>query len=142
FDDWMSLKMLVYLSSVRALTSTGGGSERRGSPRIELQVPMDYMRVPRCEKANTLNLSAQGVYLQTAASLDEGEEVFLWLPIPGEATSTPIRGRVVWRTPDASSDEAGMGIQFLDLPIAAQETIERYLAQIISLHIRRITEQT
>ncbi|HSD52282.1 MAG TPA: DUF4388 domain-containing protein, partial [Candidatus Methylomirabilis sp.] len=102
FDDWMSLKMLVYLSSVRALTSTGGGSERRGSPRIELQVPMDYMRVPRCEKANTLNLSAQGVYLQTAASLDEGEEVFLWLPIPGEATSTPIRGRVVWRTPDAS----------------------------------------
>ncbi len=142
FDDWMTLKMLVYLSSVRALTSAGGGSERRGSPRIELQVPLDYMRVPRCEKANTLNLSAQGVYLQTAEPLDVGEEVFLWLPLPGESTSTPIRGRVVWRTADPSNPEIGMGIQFLDLPTAAQESIERYLAQIISLHIRRITEQT
>jgi uncharacterized protein (TIGR02266 family) len=142
FDDWMTLKMLVYLLSVRALTSAGGGSERRGSPRIDLQVPLDYMPVPRSQEARTLNLSAQGVYLQTAAPLDVGEEVFLWLPLLGDAASTPIRGRVVWRTADASNPEIGMGIQFVDLPAAARERIERYLAQSIALHIRRITEQT
>lgn len=142
FDDWMTLKALVYLWSVRALTSVDGGSERRGSPRLDLQVPVDYMRVPRSQKACTLNLSSQGIYIQTADPFDQGEEVFLWLLMPGEAASTPIRGRVVWRTADASSGEAGMGIQFLDLPAAAQETIERYLGQTIALHIRRMTEQT
>ncbi len=141
FDDWMTLKALVYLSSVRALISAGGGIERRGSPRIDLQVPVDYMRVPRSRKACVLNLSSQGIYLQTADPLEKGEEVFLWFPMPGETASTPIRGRVVWRTADASSGGAGVGIQFLDLPAAARETLERYLGQTIALQIRRMTEQ-
>jgi Tfp pilus assembly protein PilZ len=100
------------------------------------------MRIPRSQKACTVNLSAQGVCIQTAAALEVGEELFLWLPLPGEAASTPIRGRVVWRKADAGNPEADTGIQFVDLPDAARETIERHLGKTIALHIHRMTEQT
>ena len=136
FDDWMTLKILHHLLAVRALAAAAVSGEGRVSPRVGVEVPVEYQRLPPMQKATTFNLSAHGVFIQTASPFDMGERVVLRFQLPGEGAPIQAMGQVVWRNADTSHrGGAGMGIRFLDLAAADRGLIERHVAQTIAAQI-------
>jgi uncharacterized protein (TIGR02266 family) len=136
FDDWTTLRVLQYLLGVRAVIPADVSPERRGGARLNVDFPLEYQRLPAFQKATTFNLSARGVFIQTAAPFQVGAQVILRFQLPGYETPVKVVGRVVWQNADASKGGgAGMGIQFLDLAAADREAIERQLTQVIAVQI-------
>ncbi|MBI2162676.1 MAG: TIGR02266 family protein [candidate division NC10 bacterium] len=136
FDAWTTLKILQYLLGVRALTSADVSPERRGGARLNVDVPVEYQRVPGFLKRTSFNLSARGVFIQTAVPFEVGEQVILRFQVPGHEAPVKVTGQVVWRNADPGKHGGtGMGIQFLDLAPADREAIERHLAQAIAVQI-------
>lgn len=136
FDDWTTLRVLQYLLGVRALISADVSPQRRGGARLNVDFPLEYQRLPAFQKTPTFNLSARGVFIQTNAPFEVGEQVVLRFQVPGQEAPVKVVGQVVWRNADASKrGGTGMGIQFLDLEATDREVIERHLAQAIAIQI-------
>ncbi len=135
-DVWSTLKILQYLLGVRAVVSADLGPERRGGARLNVDFPLEYQRLPAFQKATTFNLSARGVFIQTAAPFQVGAQVILRFQLPGYETPVKVTGQVVWRNADSGKrGGTGMGVQFLDLTPGDREAIERHLAQAIAVQI-------
>jgi uncharacterized protein (TIGR02266 family) len=133
FDDWTTLRDLNYLLGTRAIRPKHISPEIRTGPRLILELPIEYQRLPPFQKAPTCNLSAQGVFIQTPTPYEIGEQVLLRFTPPGKETPVKVQGQVVSRNMDPDMPGGvGMGIRFLDLPAADREIIERNLAEAIA----------
>ena len=57
-----------------------------------------------------------GIFVPTAKRYFLGDEVFLFLTLPGSTERLPIAGRVVWVTSPGAQDNrvAGIGLEFPD----------------------------
>lgn len=142
FDDWTTMRDLSYLLGTRAIPPKHISPEIRTGPRVILDLPIEYQRVPPFEKAPRCNLSARGVFIQTATPYEMGEEVILRFTLPGQETPVKVTGQVVSRNTDPGKPGgAGMGIRFLDLPEADRESIERNLAEAIATGLSRTQER-
>jgi uncharacterized protein (TIGR02266 family) len=142
FDDWTTLRDLYYLVGTRAMTSKDISRERRSGPRVTLQLPIAYQRVPPFHEAPSCNMSARGVFIQTDTPFEMGEQVLLRFTLPGQETPVKVMGQVVSRSLDPSRPGgAGMGIRFLDLPAADRELIERNLTEAIAEELSRMAER-
>lgn len=136
FDDWTTLRVLQYLLGVRAVLPADVGPERRGGPRVNVDAPLEFQRLPAFQKAPIFNLSARGVFIQTTAPFEAGEQVVLRFQVPGQEAPVKVVGQVVWRNADPGKrGGAGMGIQFVDLSAADREAIERHLVHAIAAQI-------
>ncbi len=141
-DHWATLRLLHSLQAVRALAATDLSPERRGGPRLNVEVPIEYQSLRSFQKSATFSLSARGVFIRTAVPFDVGERVILRFQLPGQETSVKVVGQVVWRNADPSKRGGmGMGIQFLDLAAADRAAIERHLAQAIAVHVSGVDDR-
>jgi uncharacterized protein (TIGR02266 family) len=135
-DTWATLKVLQRLVGVGGLEWADVGAERRGGPRLNVEVPIEYQSLRAFQKTGTFNLSARGVFIRTAVPFEVGEQILLRFNLPGQPSSIKVVGHVVWRNADASKRGGmGMGIQFGDLTTGDREVIERHLAQVIAAQI-------
>jgi len=135
-DDWATLKMLHSLRSVRALVPADVAPERRGSARLNVEIPIEYQSLQSFQKTPGFNLSARGVYIRTAVPYDMGEQVLLRFQLPSQETSVKVAGQVVWRNADPKKlGGMGMGIQFVDVSGADREAIEQYMVQCIAMQV-------
>lgn len=79
------------------------------------------------------NFSEGGVFLKSDLLIEVGEVLLLSFVLPGTPLAIRTRGRVTWvnRNPieEDPTDDAGMGIQFLDLTAAEQEALKAYLSE-------------
>jgi uncharacterized protein (TIGR02266 family) len=142
FDDWTTLRDLYYLFRTRAMASKDVLRERRSGPRVLLQLPIEYQMVPPCQQAPACNLSARGVFIQTATPFEMGEHVLLRFTLPGQETPVKVMGQVVSRNLDPNKPGGeGMGIRFMDLPVADRELIERNLTEVIAEELSRMAER-
>jgi|GEM_PF-621718 len=142
FDDWTTMRDLSYLLGTRAIPPKHVSPEIRTGPRVILDLPIEYQRVPPFQKAPRCNLSARGVFIQTATPYEMGEQVLLRFTLPGQETPVKVMGQVVSRTTDPGKPGgAGMGIRFLDLLEADREIIERNLAEAIATGLSRTQER-
>ena len=73
-----------------------------------------------------------GIFIPTARAHQLGDEVFMLVSLPDDATKMPVSGRVVWITPaDAQGKRAqGVGVQFSpdEAGRSAKKKIESLLA--------------
>ena len=142
FDDWTTLRDLFYLFRTRAMASKDVLRERRSGPRVLLQLPIEYQLVPPYQQAPVCNMSARGVFIQTATPFEMGEQVLLRFMLPGQETPVKVMGQVVSRNLDPNkAGGEGMGIRFLDLPVTDRELIERNLTEAIADEISRMAER-
>ncbi|MFB3819692.1 MAG: response regulator [Candidatus Methylomirabilales bacterium] len=140
-DAWGTLRLLVSLAAMGALSSAEAGSERRTGLRFKVRLPIEYQSAGLWQESGTFNLSAWGVFIRTAVPFDAGAQVLLRFHLPGRSAPVVVSGRVVWGNPDPSRwGGMGMGIQFTDLCDADREAIERYLAQLVAVHFAKNEE--
>jgi uncharacterized protein (TIGR02266 family) len=142
FDDWTTLRDLYYLFRTRAMASKDVLRERQSGPRVLLQLPIEYQLAPPYQQAPACNLSARGVFIQTATPFEMGEQVLLRFTLPGQETPVKVMGQVVSRNLDPNKPGGeGMGIRFMDLPVADRELIERNLTEVIAEELSRMAER-
>jgi len=135
-DAWQTLKLLVALQGVGALTTGLSESERRSALRFKVAIPIQYQGLGLWQEAGTFNLSAWGVFIRTAVPFDAGEQVLLRFSLPEREAPVTVTGRVIWGNPDPSKwGGMGMGIQFVDLAEADREAIEWHLAQRVAARL-------
>jgi uncharacterized protein (TIGR02266 family) len=142
FDDWTTLRDLFYLFRTRAMASKEVLRERRSGPRVLLQLPIEYQLVAPFQQAPVCNLSARGVFIQTATPFEMGAQVLLRFTLPGQETPVNVTGQVVSRNLDPGKPGgAGMGIRFLDLPAADRARIEQNLTEAIAGEISSMADR-
>jgi hypothetical protein len=98
--------------------------ERRRSCRFSVRVPV-YISTNGSHSefaATTVNLSQRGMALATSVHLRVGENVRARLTIPGANQSTTVSGDVCW-----NGNNGMAGIQFTDVPSAANELLQSWL---------------
>lgn len=71
-----------------------------------------------------------GLFVPTNKTYGIGDEVFMLLTLMDEAEKIPISGRVIWVTPRGAQGNrtAGIGVQFNEQDVAANNKIENHLA--------------
>jgi uncharacterized protein (TIGR02266 family) len=127
-EEWTTLRIIDYLFQVSALEPAALGRGRRQSPRIPLEVPEDNPALRAKLTAPTYNLSAGGVFLQSATPRAVADRVRLQFRLPGRERPVQVIGEVVWQNTDPSkAGGVGMGLRFLDLALEDREIVERYL---------------
>ena len=141
-DAWATLKILDSLRRTRALGPMDVGHERRGGPRLYVEVPIEYQTLRSFQKSTAFNLTAQGVFIRTAVPLEMGEQAALRFQLPGQEDSVNATGEVVWRNADPSKTGGmGMGIRFIEIAAGDREAIERHLAQVIAVQVSDAEDQ-
>ena len=94
-------------------------SERRGSPRVFLDLEVDY----RCEDtflyAYMTDLSAMGIFVRTNYPQPRGTRLNLRFTPPGDEEPLEMDGEVAWvnafRPGDFNNLHPGMGVRFVSL---------------------------
>jgi uncharacterized protein (TIGR02266 family) len=143
YDAWTTLKMLQRLLAVGALETAVPEGERRGGPRLKVEVPIEYQKVQPFQEAASFNLSTWGVFIRTPTPQGKGERVHLRFCLPGREVQVTVMGEVVWRNLDPGKwGGTGMGIRFLDLPSADHKAIEAHLARQIAGQLSGVVEQS
>jgi uncharacterized protein (TIGR02266 family) len=97
---------------------------RRGSPRIDLAVPVSYHVDDVVAAALTLNLGESGLAIRTMNPLDVSTTVRARFRLPGSTGEIEAESRVVWR-----DRRVGMGLQFEQMDASDQTTIDEYVDQ-------------
>lgn len=97
---------------------------RRGSPRIDLAVPVSYRVDDVVAAALTLNLGEGGLAIRTMNPLDVSATVRARFRLPGSTGEIEAESRVVWR-----DRRVGMGLQFEQLDASDQTAIDEYVDQ-------------
>jgi DNA-binding response OmpR family regulator len=127
-DEWATLKILDSLRRTRALVPADVRKERRGGPRLYVEVPIEYQTLRSFQKSPAFNLTAQ--------------QVILRFQLPGQEASVNVIGQVVWRNADSSkAGGMGMGIRFVEVAAGDREAIEQHLAQAIAVQVSGAEER-
>ena len=135
-DEWATLKILDSLRRTRALGPVNVGHESRGGPRLFVEVPIEYQTLRSFHKSTAFNLSAQGVFIRSAAPLEMDEHTVLRFQLPGQEAPVNVTGRVVWRNADPTKTGGmGMGIRFVEIAASDREAIERHLTRAIAVQV-------
>jgi uncharacterized protein (TIGR02266 family) len=135
-DPWGTLRLLLRLQSVGALEPVAPGSERRGSLRVRVSLPVEYQRLSAWQPGATFDLTSRGAFIRTSAPFEKDTPVLLSFGLPGREQPVQAVGRVVWanRDPEAGGG-LGMGIHFQDPRPEDAAAIEAYLIQAIAAQL-------
>jgi putative methionine-R-sulfoxide reductase with GAF domain len=102
-------------------------SERRRQVRHKLHLPayvgLNPALHPTRDLCEIIDLSEDGMAIQTASPLEVGRDENLFLDLPETSASVQTTGTVIWS--DASSGR--VGIRFLDLPPGSLHAIKKWL---------------
>jgi uncharacterized protein (TIGR02266 family) len=79
------------------------------------------------------DVSKGGLFLKSDLLFEVGKVFWISFTFPGTQMAVRTRGQVVWvkRNPDENdpTDQAGMGIQFMDLSETEQAALDAYLSE-------------
>jgi type IV pilus assembly protein PilZ len=130
-DEWTALTHLARFVKLGMLEH--GVAAKRASPRLGVQVPVEFVSLKELRAARSLDVSARGIFLRTGQVYPVGEEVLLRFNLPGVARPFKTVGRVTWSSPTDTPQglPAGMGVQFLDLDGPGQAVIEQYVVELL-----------
>ncbi len=109
-------------------------SGRRGRDSESMRVPSSIqaeVAVIERSAGDILNISATGIYLQTASPLPPGTLVRLRFALPGRDVRLDLQGAVVWgkRVERGGGIFDGVGIRFEGLSPDVQHTLREYIKE-------------
>ena len=91
--------------------------DRRRSPRVLVDLEVDYACEDTFLFAYITDMSALGIFVRTNSPEPEGTELHLRFTLPGEKEPLAVEGRVVWINPyrpgDVNNLNPGMGVKFV-----------------------------
>jgi len=130
-DAWTALTYLARFVKLGMLEH--GVAAKRASPRLGIQVPVEFANLKDFKTARSLDVSARGMFLRTNQVYPVGEDVVLRFSLPGVARPFKAVGRVTWSSPTDTPQglPAGMGVQFQDLDSQGQGVIEQYVVELL-----------
>lgn len=114
-------------NAVRAMLEAGpwpAGPPPRGAPRALAALPIDYWYGTGAGSGETLNLSEDGMFIETPGPAAAGTLLLLGFTLP-RARRWECFARVVWKRGPANGNgyPVGMGVRFVDLDPEAQEVL-------------------
>lgn len=95
---------------------------RRGSPRVDLAIPISYRVDTMLASALTLNLGKGGLAVRTMTPLEASTRVRIRFRLPGSDRDVEADSRVVWR-----DRRVGMGLQFEQVDASDQAAVDEYI---------------
>jgi uncharacterized protein (TIGR02266 family) len=95
---------------------------RRGSPRVDLAIPVSYRVDTMIGSALTLNLGKGGLAIRTMTPLEASTRLRIRFRLPGSDSDVEADSRVVWR-----DRRVGMGLQFEQVDAADQAAVDEYI---------------
>ncbi len=105
-------------------------SERRGKPRVRIDADVGLEGETNFYAGFTFDISSGGLFVVMFDDMPAvGDVVALRFRLPG-SVHIHVTARVAWSREESSGNTGtlpGVGLQFLDLPPAALEHIERFL---------------
>ena len=130
-DEWGTLSFLAHF--VRLGMLEHGVAAKRASPRLGIQVPVEFQSLKTFRTARSLDVSAKGMFLRTSQVYPVGEDILVRFNLPGLAHPFKTVARVVWSSPTDTPQglPAGMGVQFLDLETQEQGAVEQYVVELL-----------
>jgi len=130
-DEWTALTYLARFVTLGMLEH--GVAAKRASPRLGIQVPVEFANLKDFKTARSLDVSARGMFLRTSQVYPVGEDVVVRFSLPGVARPFKAVGRVTWSSPTDTPQglPAGMGVQFQDLDNQGQGVIEQYVVELL-----------
>jgi len=130
-DAWTALTYLARFVKLGMLEH--GVAAKRASPRLGIQVPVEFANLKDFKTARSLDVSARGMFLRTNQVYPVGDDVVLRFSLPGVARPFKAVGRVTWSSPTDTPQglPAGMGVQFQDLDSQGQGVIEQYVVELL-----------
>jgi uncharacterized protein (TIGR02266 family) len=102
------------------------GIERRIMPRIATSIEIAYGTSGVFMNSLMMNLSSGGIFIKTDQPFPIDTALEMRMQLPGDPESMHINGRVVWTKPESHAFPAGMGIQFIDMPLEYFEKIKSF----------------
>lgn len=108
------------------------GLVERGAPRVEARLSVHYGDELGTELTDfAINISTGGLFLETDQTLAVGSALKLQFPVPGRLSPIVCRARVAWVNLQENAAKshlpAGMGIQFVDLPLEDLQVIRDFV---------------
>jgi len=97
------------------MTLSDAQQDRRGGPRVPVELRVEYKRLNTFFADYTKNISKGGSFIRTKHPLKTGTEFTFVLVIPSMSSPLRLIGKVLWTVEldEASDDQpAGMGIEF------------------------------
>ena len=130
-DEWTALTYLVNFVKLGMLDQ--GVAAKRASPRLGIQVPVEFISLKEFKAARSLDVSARGMFIRTGHVYPVGEDVVVRFSLPGVVRPFKAIGRVTWSSPTDTPQglPAGMGVQFLDLDSQEQGVVEQYVVELL-----------
>jgi uncharacterized protein (TIGR02266 family) len=130
-DEWTALTYLARFVKLGILEH--GVAAKRTSPRLGIQVPVEFVSLKEVKTARSLDVSGRGMFVRTTQVYPVGEEVLVRFGLPGVGRPFKLTGKVMWSSPTDTPQglPAGMGIQFVDLEGQEQGTIEQYVVELL-----------
>jgi uncharacterized protein (TIGR02266 family) len=104
-------------------------ANNRKYPRAPLSGTVKFYEWNRPFQADASEISADGMFLKTEASLSEGAMVTLRLSIPGLARAFTVLGKVVRTVRGSLLRPPGLGVHFVDIAAGDRKSITDYVAQ-------------
>jgi c-di-GMP-binding flagellar brake protein YcgR len=105
------------------------GANQRKYPRAPLSGTVKAYEWNRPFHANAGEISANGMFLRTPATLPEGAMLTLRLSIPGLDRAFTVLGKVVRTVRGGFLRPSGMGIHFVDISAGDRRSILQYVDQ-------------
>jgi len=110
------------------------GVVERSAPRVEARLSVRYGAGAGQELTDfSLNISTGGLFLETREILPVDSPLKLQFPLPGHSLPVVCLARVAWvNTPEnavKSSFPAGLGVQFINLPLDELQAIRDFVLQ-------------
>ena len=130
-DEWGALNFLAHFARLGMLEH--GVAAKRSSPRLGIQIPVEYQSLKAFRAGRSLDVSARGMFLRTSQVYPVGEDILVRFNLPGLARPFKAVARVVWSsaTDTPQGLPAGMGVQFLDLEAQEQAAVEQYVVELL-----------
>ena len=116
-----------------------GGADHRISPRVPIELKVEYKRLNSFFADYTKNISKGGTFIKTSRALPIGTEFIFKLAVPELAGPLQLRGQVIWivkpgeppppERPDIT--DPGMGIRFIYAEDEQRERVASIVEQLM-----------
>ena len=99
-----------------------------GSPRININMPIELKLGSQTRQGKLLNLSRGGVFVETDCYAQEESELGLSFVLPETNSEITPTAQVIWRRRNrASARGNGIGMRFVDISGESIRTLEDYV---------------
>jgi len=103
----------------------------RPEPRSQKILPLLYSDGEKTFRAHTVDVSAKGLFIVTEHLLDQGQEFFVKMQLPGASDPMQVKCEVIWtRNRDSSQPmkQPGMGVRFSKISKKDYKVLRDFLA--------------